>query len=59
MLEEEIVPQLEQDVPNQPSDEELSKDPWLSRFVIVFDREGYSLSFPKDVGKADFLHQLP
>ncbi|MBT5269403.1 MAG: hypothetical protein HOL70_08160 [Candidatus Marinimicrobia bacterium] len=45
VLEEDIVPQLEQDIPNQPSDEELSKDPWLSRFVIVFDREGYSPEF--------------
>ncbi|MBF0290147.1 MAG: hypothetical protein HQM14_20210 [SAR324 cluster bacterium] len=45
VLEEEIVPRLEQDVPNQPSSEELSKDQWLPRFLIVFDREGYSPKF--------------
>ena len=42
VLEEEIVPRLLQDVPNQPSVEALEADPLLHRFTVVFDREGYS-----------------
>ena len=45
VLEYEIVPRLEQDVPNQPSPEELKDNPLLSRFTIICDREGYSPSF--------------
>jgi hypothetical protein len=45
MLREQIVPRLNADAPNQPSLEELQADPLLSRFTIVFDREGYSPSF--------------
>lgn len=36
----DIVPDLLESVPNQPSSEELAADPLLHRFVIVFDREG-------------------
>jgi len=39
-LLEEIVPQLMESVPHQPSARELDADPCLHRFVIVFDREG-------------------
>ncbi len=42
VLEEEIVPRLEKEVPNQPTKEELDLDPLLHRFTLVFDREGYS-----------------
>lgn len=45
VLEEDIVPQLEKEVPNQPTAEELEADPLLHRFTLVFDREGYSPSF--------------
>jgi transposase len=44
-LKSDIVPRLLKDVPGQPSDEQLHADPYLSRFVIVFDREGYSPAF--------------
>lgn len=44
-LENDIVPRLLKDVPGQPSREELEADPYLSRFAIIFDREGYSPSF--------------
>jgi transposase len=44
-LEEDIVPRLLKDVPNQPAEKELEKSPYLCRFVIVFDREGYSPAF--------------
>jgi transposase len=44
-LQSEIVPRLLKDVPGQPTDEQLQADPYLSRFVIIFDREGYSPAF--------------
>ena len=45
MLREEIIPRLLEDVPNQPSLSELEADRALHRFVLVFDREGYSPEF--------------
>jgi hypothetical protein len=44
-LRKDIVPRLLNDVPGQPSDQELDENPWLCRFILVFDREGYSPSF--------------
>ncbi len=38
-LKEEIVPLLLKSVPRQPSEEELARDPYLHRFVIIVDRE--------------------
>ena len=46
-LENDIVPRLLSDIPGQPSEEELKSNPLLSRFVLVFDREGYSPEFFK------------
>ena len=45
VLGEQIVPRLKADVPNQPTEKQLEADPLLSRFTIVFDREGYSPRF--------------
>jgi hypothetical protein len=44
-LQSDIVPRLLKDVPGQPTDEQLKADSYLSRFVIIFDREGYSPAF--------------
>jgi hypothetical protein len=44
-MEMEIVPRLCNDVPNQPSDIQLKKNPYRCRFAMVFDREGYSPGF--------------
>jgi hypothetical protein len=44
-LERDIVPRLEQDVPNQPGADKLEADPLRHRFTMVFDREGYSPEF--------------
>jgi transposase len=41
-LRTDIVPRLLQDVPGQPSPAQLKEDPYLARFTIIFDREGYS-----------------
>lgn len=40
----DIVPDLLTNVPQQPTVEQLASDPWLHRFVLVFDREGASAS---------------
>src|SRR5262249_33739785 len=45
VVERDIVPRLEADIPNQPGAEELDADPLLHRFIVVFDREGYSPEF--------------
>lgn len=41
-LEQKIVPRLENDVPNQPTPAELEAEPRRERFVVIFDRAGYS-----------------
>jgi len=48
-LRSDIVPRLLKDVPHQPSQEALEQDPSRFRFVIVFDREGYSPVFFKEM----------
>ena len=45
VIEQEILPRLEKEVPKQPSKGELDEDPLLHRFTLVFDREGYSPDF--------------
>lgn len=44
-LRVDIVPRLLSEVPDQPTDLELAEDPFLFRFILVFDREGYSPAF--------------
>ena len=48
-LQSDIVPRLLKDVPGQPADEQLEADPYLSRFVIIFDCEGYSPAFFREM----------
>jgi len=48
-LRTDIVPRLLKDVPNQPTDQQLKSDPYLHRFALVFDREGYSPVFFKQM----------
>ena len=49
VLRNDIVPRLLDEVPNQPSEEMLKNDPYLYKFILVFDREGYSPEFFKDM----------
>ena len=44
-IENDVVPRLLSDVPNQPTKEELDGNPYCSRFLMIFDREGVSPSF--------------
>jgi transposase-like protein len=48
-IRNDVVPRLLQDVPRQPSQVELDQHPHLHRFVMVFDREGYSPVFFKEM----------
>jgi hypothetical protein len=45
VLEHEIIPRLEKDIPNQPTTAELEANPRLHRFTIIVDRAGYSPVF--------------
>jgi transposase len=49
VLRNDIVPRLLKDVPGQPTPEQLQANPYLSRFVIIFDREGYSPAFFREM----------
>ena len=49
VLREEIVPDLLDTVPNQPNQKELAANPTLSRFMVIFDREGYSPEFFREM----------
>ena len=42
VIEQDILPRLDEEVPGQPSEAGLEADPLLHRFTLVFDREGYS-----------------
>ena len=44
-LENDIVPRLLDDIPHQPTQQELEANPLHCRFMLVFDREGYSPAF--------------
>ncbi len=46
-LQRDIVPRLLRDIPNQPTEQELDANPRQCRFILVFDREGYSPAFFK------------
>ena len=49
VLRTQIVPRLINEVPNQPSEEMFASNPYIHRFIIVFDREGYSPEFFKEM----------
>jgi prepilin-type processing-associated H-X9-DG protein len=49
MLRDEIVPRLLKEVPHQPTEDALRTDARLARFTLVFDREGYSPAFFREM----------
>jgi hypothetical protein len=49
MMRSEIVPRLLEEVPHQPSAQELEADRYRHRFVVIFDREGYSPAWMKEL----------
>jgi prepilin-type processing-associated H-X9-DG protein len=50
-LRNSIVPRLLREVPKQPSERELDEDDNLHRFILIFDREGYSPAFFREMWK--------
>ena len=48
-LQGDIVPRLLRDIPEQPGEQELIANPQRCRFILVFDREGYSPAFFKEM----------
>jgi prepilin-type processing-associated H-X9-DG protein len=51
VVEHELVPRLERDIPNQPTPEQLAADAKSHRFTLIFDREGYSPDFLRTMKK--------
>ncbi|MEE8251908.1 MAG: hypothetical protein V3R24_09225 [Gemmatimonadales bacterium] len=51
-IENDVVPRLLSDVPAQATDAELKADPYRCRFLIIFDREGYSPKFFRHMWQA-------
>lgn len=49
VLQDEILPRLAEEAPNQPSKAELKAKALLHRFTLVFDREGYSPQLMKEL----------
>jgi len=50
-ISEDIIPRLNRDVPHQPSKAELDANEKLHRYMIVFDREGYSIDFFEELAR--------
>jgi len=48
-LRHDIVPRLLEEVPDQPTEQQLDQEPYRCRFVLVFDREGYSPAFFREM----------
>jgi transposase len=48
-LRGDIVPRLLRDIPDQPTEQELKVNAQQCRFILVFDREGYSPAFFKEM----------
>ncbi len=45
VIKNEIVPQLDKDIPNQPNQAQLQSNPLMCRYMMVFDRECNSTEF--------------
>ncbi len=44
-IKTEIIPKLDIDIPNQPTEKEIIENALLHRYMLVFDRECYSIDF--------------
>ena len=48
-IKEDLVSKFNRDVSNQPTKQELAENKYISRYMLVFDREGYSPDFFYDL----------
>ena len=48
-IKTDLLDRFNNDVPNQPTHQELKEDKYKSRYMLVFDREGYSPDFFYDL----------
>ena len=48
-IKEDLLDKFNSDVPNQPTQDELEENKYISRYMLVFDREGYSPDFFYDL----------
>ena len=48
-IKETIIPRLNEDVTGQPSPQQLQENPFVSRYMLVFDRECFSAEFFYDL----------
>jgi hypothetical protein len=48
-IKEDIIPCIDKDIPHQPTINELSDNPYMCRYMLVFDRECYSPDFFYDI----------
>lgn len=48
-IKEDLLDKFNNDVSNQPNQEELAENKHISRYMLVFDREGYSPDFFYDL----------
>ncbi len=48
-IKEDIIPRIDKDIPHQPTTNELSDNPYINRYMLVFDRECYSPDFFYDI----------
>lgn len=48
-IKEDLLPDFNKDVPNQPTEVALQENKYLNRYMLVFDREGYSPDFFYDL----------
>jgi len=56
IIKDELLEQFDRDIPNQPTEMELEKDSLLNRYMLVFDREGYSPDFFMTYGKQEYQY---
>jgi uncharacterized protein YoxC len=48
-IKDDLLDRFNNDIPNQPTQQELEEDKYISRYMLVFDREGYSPDFFYDL----------
>lgn len=48
-IKSDLLETFNKDIPNQPTQQELQENNYMSRYMLIFDREGYSPDFVCDL----------